>query len=184
MNKADRTKAEYESDGIIDSRNQRVADNHFGLVELIRSSERRAQNRFRNKADIYDGQVINDYRHLFGAAKVMQGALDMADAFDQALERATTGKEALIDALVGFRGQINNDLKSISSSGERVRDEVRKVSVSIQSAVTILTGADMEKALSNAERLVTALQAIQELKSTRLAFAVVDGHTPETTSSS
>lgn len=119
-----------------------------------------------------------EIRQISGATRVLAGAFDMADMFQEAADQAREAKKQLEETLTAFRGQIQNDLKSITAAGERVREESRKISAGIDVAVKQLTGPEMQTALSNAERLVAALEAIQNLKTTRLAFAVM-GEQPQ-----
>lgn len=106
-------------------------------------------------------------------SKTINGALDMTDAFEETIKKATDGQKHLTESLSAFRGHIANDIRSISASGDRVREEIRKIDTAVQGALTRLNSPEMLTGLANAERLVTALQAIQDLKSTRLAFAVM-----------
>jgi hypothetical protein len=116
------------------------------------------------------GQVADGSQFRFW---LMEGAYDMADAFNDSATEAVEGQKRLLAALRDFRGSIQNDLKSITAAGERVRDETRKIAAGLDAAIKQLSSPEMQIALSNAERLVAALQAIQDLKSTRLAFAVM-----------
>lgn len=99
------------------------------------------------------------------------------------LASATTAQQQLMESLHAFRSTIKNDLSSISASGERIRDEARKISVGVDAAIKQMAGPEMRAAVENAERLVVALQSIHDLKSTRLAFAVMGEEAPKTPTS-
>lgn len=115
-----------------------------------------------------------DAMGLFACSEVLEGAMDMADAFEVSIEKAEGARARLNAQLKEFRGEIKNDLAAISASGDRVRDEVRKIALAIESVVQKMSGRDVAAAVENMERLAAALAQIEKLSSTKLMFAVID----------
>jgi hypothetical protein len=74
--------------------------------------------------------------------------------------------------LMAFRENIKNDLASLKASSERVQTETLKMSKEYKQAADLLTSPQFVQAIENAERLATALTAIQKLNQTKINFAV------------
>jgi hypothetical protein len=74
--------------------------------------------------------------------------------------------------LVAFRENIKNDLASLKASSDRVQTETLKMSKEYKQAADLLTSPQFVQAIENAERLATALTAIQKLNQTKINFAV------------
>ncbi len=93
----------------------------------------------------------------------------------ESADRANTALENLDTTVRKFRERIKNDLSSMKASSDRVQSEVSQMSEKYKAAQAILTSPDMERAITNAERLAVALKAVSELSETRLNFAVFGG---------
>lgn len=76
------------------------------------------------------------------------------------------------EAVWSFRETTKNDLSSLKAASDRVQTETMKMSKQYKEAVDILTSPQFFQAIENAERLATALTAIQNLNQTKLSFAV------------
>jgi hypothetical protein len=103
-------------------------------------------------------EIMSDVQEAY---KKSQGDIDAAcAAYNKSIDK--------------FRSTIRNDLSSISSSAEKVKGECNKMGDAYQRAINTLTSEGMIAAIANAERLATALQAISELQSHSITFAVLD----------
>jgi hypothetical protein len=93
----------------------------------------------------------------------------------ESADRANSALENLDATVRKFRERIKNDLSSMKASSDRVQSEVLQMIEKYKTAQEILTSHDMEKAISNAERLAVALKAISDLSTTKLSVAVFGG---------
>jgi hypothetical protein len=112
-------------------------------------------------------------------ANAMEVALDMKDEFEASIEKAVDAKEKLTETLKDFRGQVKNDLVSIGAAGDRVREETRKIKLAVDNVIVSMNSPEMLAAIQNAERLAAALKIIDELKTARVAFAVISEGPPD-----
>lgn len=95
-----------------------------------------------------------------------------------AVEAARKSEEAiqkLRDAADKFRGVVKNDLTSMKAASDRVQTEVTQMRDQYTKVQAILTSPDFQMAVSNAERLATALEAIHKLQGQRIGFALFSG---------
>lgn len=100
------------------------------------------------------------------------------DIEQHAVEVSGQAEEALKSlkaSLDRFKSTLANDLTSIKAAGSRVQSEALQMKQAYQAAQAMLTTADFERAVSNAERMATALKAISELSETKLSVAVFSG---------
>lgn len=102
---------------------------------------------------------------------------DIAPEYQKANKVIAEAKAAYDKTLEQFRGAIKNDLASISASADRVQRENAKMKAAYEAAAGTLNSPEMEKAIANAERLATALQAISALQNHSITFAVLDKKT-------
>ena len=93
----------------------------------------------------------------------------------EAAERAQTDIAKLKSTLDGFRSAIKNDMTSMKAASDRVQTEVQQMRDKYKQAQDMLTTPDFMKAIENAERMATALQAIQKLTETKISVAVFSG---------
>lgn len=93
----------------------------------------------------------------------------------EAANRAMESLERLDAAAKQFRSVVKNDLTAMKASSDRVQTEVSAMADRYKQATQLLTSEDFERALSNAERMATALKAISELSETKLSVAVFGG---------
>lgn len=73
-----------------------------------------------------------------------------------------------------FRGAVKNDIASAKSAASSIEDNLRRMGLVYNSTAAMLTTAEFEKALVNAERMAAALRAISELQSHSITFAILD----------
>ena len=99
---------------------------------------------------------------------VEQAAVETSGAAEEALK-------SLKVAMDKFKSTLANDLTSIKAAGSRVQSESMQMKQAYQSAQAMLTTAEFERAVANAERMASALKAISELSETKLSVAVFSG---------
>lgn len=100
------------------------------------------------------------------------------DIEDHAVEVSGVAEEALKSlkaSLDKFKSTLANDLTSIKAAGTRVQSECLQMKQAYQAAQAMLTTAEFERAVANAERMAAALKAISELSDTKLSLAVFSG---------
>lgn len=93
----------------------------------------------------------------------------------EAAERAQADVAKLRATLDAFRGAVKNDMTSMKAASDRVQTEVQQMRDRYKQAQDMLTSPDFLKAIENAERMATALQAIQKLTETKISVAVFSG---------
>lgn len=113
-------------------------------------------------------------RGYVACTDVMEVAYDMSDAFEASIEKAAEGRARLNEELKSFRSTATNDIASIAAAGERIRGEVQKIARAMEAVSLQMNSREMLAAIENAERLARALSAIENLKSARITFAVID----------
>ena len=96
-------------------------------------------------------------------------------ASEEAAQRAVAASERLDQHLASFRSRVNNDLTSIKAASQRVQTETQSMADKYLAARDLLTSPEFERAIANAERMATALEAIGRLSKTKLSVAVFSG---------
>lgn len=76
--------------------------------------------------------------------------------------------------LKDFRSAVKNDIASLEASGRSAFAAVNKIRDAHNKTIEVMNSAEMVQAIENAERLATALERIQALKSHKLTLAVLD----------
>ena len=99
---------------------------------------------------------------------IEQHAVEVSGAAEQALQ-------SLKASLDKFKGTLSNDLTAIKAASSRVQSETLQMKQAYHAAQAMLTTADFERAVANAERMAAALKAISELSETKLSVAVFSG---------
>lgn len=101
--------------------------------------------------------------------------MEISIVSSEAAERAQADIAKLRSTLDGFRSAIKNDMTSMKAASDRVQTEVQQMRDRYKQAQDMLTTPDFMKAIENAERMATALQAIQKLTETKISVAVFSG---------
>ena len=109
--------------------------------------------------------VVNEFSFWKACMELEIVAKESSARVEQELQRVK-------QAVMSFRETTKNDLASLKASSDRVQTETLKMSKQYKEAVDILTSPQFMQAIENAERLATALSAIQNLNQTKLSFAV------------
>lgn len=144
-------------------------DNVLNAAKIKTSSSRDGVG-FR--ADILERDDIADRMVYFSQWKVsMEASIAATESTNRALLSVDTLKKTLLD----FRGSIKNDLTSMKAASERVQNEVLQMREKYKQAQDLLNSPEFVKAIENAERMATALQAIQTLTETKVSVAVFSG---------
>lgn len=102
---------------------------------------------------------------------------DVEAAYKEAVEKVGSAQEAYLRLAKTFKGEIKNDITSISASADRVLRENEKMRAAYEAAAKTLTSPEMVQAIANAERLAKALESISALQSHSITFAVLDKKT-------
>lgn len=102
-------------------------------------------------------------------------SMEASIAATESTVRAQASIDKLRATLVDFRGSIKNDLTSMKAASERVQNEVLQMQEKYRQAQALLTTPEFMQAIQNAERMATALKAIQELTETKVSVAVFGG---------
>lgn len=100
---------------------------------------------------------------------------------EREISEVGTLSSTYIAAVKKIRGELINDVDSIAKATARLKTETGKAIAEYNAALTLWTSPDMERAIVNAERLATALGAVNDLKSQSITFAVLDAKTQSNT---
>ncbi len=124
----------------------------------------------------WDGKPIGWFiKNVVPFELLWRSGMEIEVVSTESADRANTALENLDTTVRKFRERIKNDLSSMKASSDRVQSEVSQMSEKYKAAQAILTSPEMERAITNAERLAVALKAVSELSETRLNFAVFGG---------
>lgn len=123
-------------------------------------------------ANIFERDDVAERMVYFSQWKV---SMEASIAATESAVRAQASLDNLKKTLVDFRGSIKNDLTSMKAASERVQNEVLQMKDKYKQAQDLLTTPEFMKAIENAERMATALEAIQRLTETKVSVAVFSG---------
>lgn len=123
-------------------------------------------------AGIFERDDVAERMVYFSQWKV---SMEASIAATESAVRAQASLDNLKKTLVDFRGSIKNDLTSMKAASERVQNEVLQMKDKYKQAQDLLTTPEFMKAIENAERMATALEAIQRLTETKVSVAVFSG---------
>lgn len=144
-------------------------DNVLNAAKIKTSSNR---DGFGFRADVLERDDIAERMVYFSQWKV---SMEASIAATESTVRAQASVDNLKKTLVDFRGSIKNDLTSMKAASERVQNEVLQMREKYKQAQDLLNSSEFVKAIENAERMATALQAIQTLTETKVSVAVFSG---------
>ena len=99
---------------------------------------------------------------------------DIEEAYKDATEKIDSAKSAYNKTLQEFRATIKNDLVSIASSSEKVKNESEKITRTCAAAIDLMNSPQMKEAICNAEKLAAALSTISAVRANKIAFAVLE----------
>jgi hypothetical protein len=139
--------------------------------------------RFREGVAVKRKDVVsNEMQTIFLEFDFWRTTMELMTIAHEATNRVEAELKRVRDAVMSFRETTKNDLASLKASSDRVQTETMKMSKQYREAVDILTSPQFVQAIENAERLATALTAIQNLNQTKLSFAVFgeQPHEPRT----
>lgn len=115
---------------------------------------------------------VEDTMVYYGMWKVcMEAEIAATESSDRAVN-AITGLRKTVQL---FKGEIKNDLSSMKAASDRVQSEVMQMGKAYKQAADLLITPEFKQAIENAERLATALKAIQDLSATKVSVAVFAG---------
>jgi hypothetical protein len=99
-------------------------------------------------------------------------AMDIEQTAVEASGAAEEAMRSLKVAMDKLKSTLANDLTSIKAAGSRVQSEALQIRQAYKAAEDILTTAEFERAVANAERMAAALKAISELSETKLSVTM------------
>ena len=73
-----------------------------------------------------------------------------------------------------FRSAIKNDVTSLEASARKSTEATQKMNAAYSDVIRLLNSDEMTRAVENAERLATAMEALSKMQSHRLVLAVSD----------
>jgi hypothetical protein len=73
-----------------------------------------------------------------------------------------------------FRGHVKNDVASLEAQARAIATASQKINKAFSDVVSTLNSTDMAQAISNAERLSSALTSLNQLQAHKIMFATVD----------
>ena len=124
------------------------------------------------KAEVLQQDAVAECMVYFSQWKA---SMEASIAATESTVRAQASVDNLKKTLLDFRGSIKNDLSSMKAASERVQNEVVQMREKYKQAQDLLTTPEFVKAIENAERMASALKAIQALTETKVSVAVFSG---------
>ena len=116
--------------------------------------------------------VSNEMQTVFLGFDFWRTTMEIMTIAHEATNRVEAELKRVREAVMSFRETTKNDLASLKASSDRVQTETMKMTKQYKEAVDILTSPAFVQAIESAERLATALTAVQNLNQTKLSFAV------------
>lgn len=102
------------------------------------------------------------------------GFMNIIEELNNNYEAANDLWKQYKDRLSEFRSAVKNDVTSLEASARKTTEAVNKMTASYKGVLSLLNSPEMETAVQNAERLSVAMQALANLQSHKLVFAVTD----------
>lgn len=94
--------------------------------------------------------------------------MDLEQAAVEVSGSAETALKSLKASVDKFKSTITNDLTSMKAASSRIQSETNQMKQAYSETQALLTTAEFERAVQNAERMAVALKAISELSGTKL----------------
>jgi len=164
------------SPGAILRRNDGFQRRH-GLPSIPDFSGVRVANG-KSREDTFYAEDINKWEKHGGCLMALHGQILKAqEEVEREIDEVGSLSASYIAAVKKIRGELGNDVDSIAKASARLKVETAKAIDEYRAALTLWTSPEMERAISNAERLATALKSVNELKSQSITFAVLDKKT-------
>jgi hypothetical protein len=112
---------------------------------------------------------------ILEASEMEMVAAGMAEAVEDAKAKLKESLDAYDATLKKMRGQAQNDVAAVKAQTERLSHELRRLTEQAQVLTALWTSEAMLTSITNAERLATALEALQGLPAAQITFAVLGG---------
>lgn len=90
-----------------------------------------------------------------------------------AIENIEAAQSAYMKALKDWRGQAANDVRSLKTQGQSIREDLVRLTTVAQDCITLWTSPEMVTAMETATQMAAALRAINEMKQQNLTFCVM-----------
>jgi hypothetical protein len=100
---------------------------------------------------------------------------DVSDAYEKSNAVVEDARRQYNKTVKEFRSEIKNDVSAISASSDKLQAELSRLASAFDHVSKLMNDGDMKVALDNAERLVTAFNALSHVNGHKLTFAVLSG---------
>lgn len=77
-----------------------------------------------------------------------------------------------------FRSAVKNDVASLEASVRKISEAMQRMNKHVGEVVQRMNSTDMQLAITNAERLAAAVNALASVQSSKLTVAIVDNEKP------
>lgn len=98
--------------------------------------------------------------------------MDIEEAALSASESVGKIVDGYMDRVRTLKSQLQNDAASVRASCEKIEKDYAKVTKAMSGTVASLTSPEMERAITNAERLAAALTSINAVKENHVVLSV------------
>lgn len=99
---------------------------------------------------------------------------DLTNALQVATDELMQAFDTFERARSRFKGEMKNDAASIAAGADKIAAEFRKAQTAMLSFQAAMVSEPMQTAIANAERLASALAAINATHSHKITLAVID----------
>jgi ribosomal protein L20 len=136
--------------------------------------------RFKHIGITRTGQVEDKRRRdvlevaLGYAATTESDLMEVIEELSKNYEQAASLWKDYEKRLTEFRSAVKNDVTSLEAAARKTTDAVHRMNAAYGHVITQLNSQEMQQALSNAERLAAAMQALASLQSHRLVLSVTE----------
>ena len=89
-------------------------------------------------------------------------------------EEASTLWATYEKKLESFRSMVKNDVSSLEASARKTTEAVHKMNKAYGDAISQMTSEEMQTAISNAERLAQAMEALAAVQSQKLTVQIME----------
>lgn len=113
-----------------------------------------------------------------GAALTESAFMNVIEALEGNYEAAAKLWDGYKSRLDQFRSAVKNDVTSLEASARKSTEATQKMKAAYGDVIDLLNSEEMQTAVSNAERLASAMQTLAKLQSHKLVFAVTDQSEP------
>jgi type I site-specific restriction endonuclease len=122
---------------------------------------------------MYRADVLDQWNPIKPYTLLWRSSMETQIAATECADRAIEAVEKLNAVVDKFSKNYKNDLVSMKAVSQRIQDETSRMREKYLATQELLTSADFERAIANAERMATALKAISEVSSAHLSVSLL-----------